>query len=215
MTTAIQPQTAAPPVATTTLVVTGMHCSSCAQAIERSLTRTSGVIDADLTFATEKLRVAYDPAVIDEAEVRAVVAKVGFGTLAEGESLETREEAHLRQLRDSRNRVIWSWLLATPVFVMMVVGWIWPDFTFTGYFFGDRLICFTFTTPLLFWVGRKYFLGAYQAIRYARVATTDVLISLGAGSAYLYRGSDSNWPENNAKALRCCGQATRPAESGG
>src|SRR5206468_1943496 len=41
-------------------------------------------------------------------------------------------------------------------------------------------------TPLLFWVGRKFFLGAYQALRYAHVATADVLISMGAGSAYLY-----------------------------
>ncbi len=174
------------PTGQITLIVTGMHCSSCAQAIERALQRTQGVRSAELTFATEKLQVTFDPDVIGVQPIKEVIKKVGFGALEEGESIETREEAHLRQLRDSRKRVVWSWVLGLPVFVMMVVSWFWPAFYFTGYFFGDRLICFVFTTPLLFWVGRKYFIGAYQAIRYARVATTDVLISLGAGSAYLY-----------------------------
>lgn len=169
----------------TTLVVTGMHCSSCAKAIERALERTSGVSAAQLTFATEKLEVQHDPAVIDLRGIKEVVGKVGFGALSEGEAVETREEAHLRQVRESWQRVIWSWILGTPVFIMMAISWFWPDFYFTGGFWGDRLICFILTTPLM-WVGRKYFLGAYQAIRYGRVATADVLISLGTGSAYLY-----------------------------
>ncbi|MDQ6694097.1 MAG: copper-translocating P-type ATPase, partial [Chloroflexota bacterium] len=146
----------------------------------------TGVEDAELTFATEKLRVTHDPLVITTKGIKAVVEKVGFGALDEGEALETREEAHLRQVRESRKRVVLAWALATPVFVMMVVSWFWPQFYFTGYFWWDRVICFLFTTPLLFWVGRKFFLGAYQAVRYAHVATADVLISMGAGSAYLY-----------------------------
>ncbi len=169
----------------TTMVVTGLHCSSCALAIERALKRTEGVHDAELTFATEKLVVKHNPSLIGTQGIKEIVRKVGFGALEEGEAIETREEAHLRQVRGSRNRVIWAWALGTPVFVMMVVSWFWPQFYFTGYFWWDRFICFIFTTSLL-WVGRKFFIGAYQAIRYAHVATTDVLISLGAGSAYVY-----------------------------
>lgn len=169
----------------TTLIVTGLHCSSCALAIERALERTPGVLDAELTFATEKLVVQHDPAALPIAGIKAVVANVGFGALEEGEAVATREETHLRQVRESRNRVLWCWLLGLPVFVMMAISWFWPAFYFTGGFWGDRFVCFLFTTPLL-WVGRKFFLGAYQALRYAHVATTDVLIALGAGSAYLY-----------------------------
>ncbi len=168
-----------------TFIVTGMHCSSCARAVERAVQRTPGVLQAELTFATEKLVVRYDPTAIDVAGIKAVVRQVGFTALAEGEAQETREQAHLRQLREAWSRVVWSWILGAPVMVMMIASWLWPDFTFTGYVWGDRLIGFLSTTPLL-WVGRKYFLGAYQALRYARVATADVLISVGAGSAYLY-----------------------------
>lgn len=174
------------PFRQTTLVITGMHCSSCARAVERAVARAPGVRRAELTFAIEKLQVEHDPAEIDVRAIKAVVAKVGFGALEEGEALESREDAHLRQLRASERRVIYSWLLGLPVFAMMAASWVWPGFTFSGSFWWDRFICFVFTTPLLFWVGRKFFLGAYQAVRYARVATTDVLIALGAGSAYLY-----------------------------
>ncbi len=52
------------PTGQITLIVTGMHCSSCAQAIERALQRTQGVRSAELTFATEKLQVTFDPDVI-------------------------------------------------------------------------------------------------------------------------------------------------------
>ncbi|HEY3368312.1 MAG TPA: heavy metal translocating P-type ATPase [Symbiobacteriaceae bacterium] len=177
----------------TTLVITGLHCSSCAQAIERALKRTPGVLIADLTFATEKLAVRHDSAVIDVRGIKAVIDRVGFGALEEGETAVTREEAHLRQLRESRQRVLWSWMLGAPVFIMMVVKWFLPGFSFTGSLRLDPWIMFGFTTPLLFWIGHKYFIGAYQALRYARVATTDVLISLGAGSAYAYSVAALFW----------------------
>lgn len=171
--------------------------------MERALTRSEGVQGAELTFAIEKLAVTHDPSVIDVRGIKEVIGRVGFTALEEGETIETREEARLRHLRDSRNRVIWSWILGMPVFIMMVAGWFWPDFYFTGGFWGDRLICFVFTTPLL-WVGRKYFLGAYQAIRYARVATTDVLIAVAPRrrsatwsacrhAAPGYCGTELNW----------------------
>jgi copper chaperone CopZ len=65
------------------LVVTGLHCSSCALAIERALKRTPGVEDAELTFATEKLIVTHDPAAIGTKGIKEVVQNVGFGALEE------------------------------------------------------------------------------------------------------------------------------------
>src|SRR5439155_5816321 len=126
----------------TTLVVTGLHCSSCALAIERALKRTQGVLDAELTFATEKLLVRHDPSIIGVRGIKETIGKVGFGALEEGEAVETREEAHLRYVRESRNRVVGAWLLGAPVFVMMAISWFWPQFYFTGYFWWDRFICF-------------------------------------------------------------------------
>jgi Cu+-exporting ATPase len=164
-----------------TFVVEGMHCSSCAIAIEKALKRRDGIADADLTFATEKLEVKYDPGKVNIPFIKEVVEKVGFKALLE-EEVVSREEIHFRKLREARNRLIFVWALGTPIFLIMVIRWFVPDFHFPY----ERWIMFGLTTPLVVWGGRKYYLGAYQAIRYARTATADVLITMGTGSAYLF-----------------------------
>lgn len=164
-----------------TFVVEGMHCSSCALAIEKALKRRDGITDADLTFATEKLEVKYDPGKVNIPFIKEVVGKVGFKALLE-EEVVSREEIHFRKLREVRNRLIFVWALGTPIFLIMINRWFIPDFHLPY----ERWIMFGFTTPLVVWGGRKYYLGAYQAIRYARTATADVLITMGTGSAYLF-----------------------------
>ncbi|MEJ2637960.1 MAG: hypothetical protein P8010_00130 [Desulfosarcinaceae bacterium] len=43
------------------LVLTGMWCPACAWVVEAALTRQAGVLDAACRFATDRLRVGYDP----------------------------------------------------------------------------------------------------------------------------------------------------------
>ena len=45
----------------TSLLISGMHCSSCAAIIERSLKKQSGVLEANVNFAAEKASVVYNP----------------------------------------------------------------------------------------------------------------------------------------------------------
>jgi Cu+-exporting ATPase len=161
-------------------VVEGMHCSSCAIAIEKALKRKDGIIDADLTFATEKLEVNYDEQKVNIPFIKEIVTKVGFKAYLEDEVV-SREEIHIRKLREATNRLKWAWGLGTPIFIVMIIRW------FTEFHFPyERWFMFGLTTPLVVWAGRKYYLGAYQALRYARAATADVLITLGTWSAYLF-----------------------------
>lgn len=166
----------------TTLIVTGMHCSSCAKAIEKAVQRKDGVKAAELTFATEKLIIQHDPEKIEVSELKEIVRKVGFKAILENETEETREEAHIRHLKFEKNRLQWAWTLGFPIFLMMIIRWFVPDFQFTG----ERYLMFALATPLQFIVARKYYLGAYQALRYGRTATTDLLISLGSSAAYFF-----------------------------
>jgi Cu+-exporting ATPase len=165
---------------TETFIVEGMHCSSCAMAIEKALKRREGIQDADLTFATEKLEVKYDPQKVDVPFIKEVVGKVGFNALLETEVV-SKEEIHIRKLKEARDRLNWAWIIGSPIFIIMIIRW-FTDFHFPF----ERWIMFGLTTPLVVWVGRKYYLGAYQAIRYARTATADVLITIGTWSAYLF-----------------------------
>ena len=47
--------------------VEGMTCSSCAQTVEKTVQKLSGVKDASVNFATEKLTVSYNE---DELDVQ-------------------------------------------------------------------------------------------------------------------------------------------------
>lgn len=50
-----------------------MHCSSCAAATEKALKRRNGIVDADLTFETEKLEVKYDPQKVNIPFIKEIV----------------------------------------------------------------------------------------------------------------------------------------------
>jgi Cu+-exporting ATPase len=93
----------------------------------------------------------------------------------------SREELHIRKLREATNRLKWAWGIGTPIFIVMIIRW-FTEFNFPY----ERWFMFGLTTPLVIWVGRKYYIAAYQALRYARAATADVLITIGTWSAYLF-----------------------------
>ena len=75
----------------TTLNVTGMHCASCAVAIEDSLKKVEGVSKAAVNFATEKAYVEYNPEKATPPELEQAIERTGYGVL--------KEEAELLKLK--------------------------------------------------------------------------------------------------------------------
>lgn len=62
----------------TTFLVTGMTCTNCAAAIERNVRKLSGIGEAYVDFANEKLHIAFDPTQINESKVIARVQQIGY-----------------------------------------------------------------------------------------------------------------------------------------
>ena len=58
--------------------ITGMHCASCANAIEKSLSKVKGVRKANVNFASEKASVEYDPKLADEIALKNAVKAAGY-----------------------------------------------------------------------------------------------------------------------------------------
>ena len=67
----------------TTIVISGMHCATCAQTIEKALSKTTGVLKASVNFASEKANVEFDKSKIDEASLNEVVKKSGYKVIEE------------------------------------------------------------------------------------------------------------------------------------
>ncbi len=62
------------------LPITGMTCAACARRIERQLTKTPGVRQANVNFATSRATVEYDSGATNTSSLVNVVKDVGYGT---------------------------------------------------------------------------------------------------------------------------------------
>ncbi len=61
-----------------TLRIEGMTCASCVASVEKSLSQTSGVVEASVNLATESAVVRFDPASVDFARLREAVQRAGY-----------------------------------------------------------------------------------------------------------------------------------------
>ena len=60
-----------------TLPVVGMTCANCVATVERNAKKASGVTDANVNFASEKVTFSYDPTLAGDQDVAAeVIARV-------------------------------------------------------------------------------------------------------------------------------------------
>lgn len=58
--------------------ISGMHCVSCAQTIEKALKSEKGIINANVNFATEKTVVEYDSAKVSLERIGEIIRETGY-----------------------------------------------------------------------------------------------------------------------------------------
>ena len=68
----------APGLATSELVIDGMHCASCAQRVQRSLRSVPAVASAAVNLATERAYVTFDPTATSADELCEAIAAGGY-----------------------------------------------------------------------------------------------------------------------------------------
>jgi len=161
------------------LELEGMTCAACAMRIEKVLNRIDG-ISATVNFATEKARIRIAPGAATLETLIAAVNKAGYGA---HESIGTsREEEKQRRAAAYRNelRVFWvAAALTLPLVAQMSV-------MFLGYHEDvlPRWLQWLLATPVQFWAGKRFYVGAWHALR-GGGANMDVLVALGTSMAYL------------------------------
>ena len=155
------------------LPVEGMTCAACASRIARTLSRTPGVADAEVNYATARARVLFDPAEVDETLLRTKIEGLGYHV----PEVDDREEAEARHLRDLQRRLVVAAVLSVPLVVISMVmplqfdGWEWW--------------AAALATPVVWWSGWGFHRAAWINLRH-RTATMDTLVSMGTLSAWLW-----------------------------
>ena len=160
------------------LAISGMHCSSCANIIERQLKKVAGVSEARVNFASEKASIVYDPSLAKITDLENAVAKAGYKASenAIDESQKIKTEWH---------KFLASFILSAPMIYFML-------FDFFGWFPGAKsllpyvgIISFILSTPVQFIMGAGFYRGMWSALK-MRTFNMDSLIAIGTSVAYFY-----------------------------
>ena len=168
------------------LVISGMHCSSCAAIIERQLKKVPGVTEAKVNFASEKASVLYDPGSANTQDLINAVEKAGYkGMPADSEDSQAQTKRQLSEIKGQWNKFLFSLLLSSPMIYFMFLDF----FTFLP---GGKMvlpyigiISFILSTPVQFIAGANFYKGMVSALR-MRTFNMDSLIAIGTSVAYFY-----------------------------
>jgi len=159
--------------------ISGMTCAACAARIERALNRLPGTL-ATVNLATERARVRYTPGLVTHEQLLATIQRVGYG--AEEVSGGENDAERLRHAADYATLLRQFWFaLALTVPLLVQMAWMFSDHH--GEFL-PRWLQLAVATPVQFWIGRRFYVAAWHALRGG--ANMDVLIALGTSAAYLF-----------------------------
>jgi len=148
-----------------------MHCAACAQRIEKTLSKVSGVKDVKVSFASKETIIEYDPDETDLGEIEKVIENIGYRGIEKKAFLEEEKE----ELRKKIALFVLGLILTIPIFITKMF------FDFPG----RNVLLLLLTTPVQFVVGWHFYRGAYFSLK-GRFADMNVLVVLSTTTAYLY-----------------------------
>jgi Cu2+-exporting ATPase len=164
--------------------IDGMHCSTCELYLESEAAEQDGVYQADASYASSAMKVAYDPDAVDATDLSDSLSGMGYRATLRDEATD-----------DSPGHA--SRLLVGGIFGMMAMTW-YALFLYPTYFGYDPVVSFgTFdgaylysqlavvTAVILLYTGRPILRGAYVSLRTGR-PNVDLLITIAAVAAYSY-----------------------------
>lgn len=171
------------------LWIDGMHCASCEFLIRKIALRTRGILDAASSYATATAKIIYDPELITESELPAILGRSGYRARLRGDAVPDYDE------RPDLLRLLTAGCLAAVVmmFSMLFVypihgGFLRPD----DYeamrwlaFEATPLILFALSSMLVFYVGWPILRGAWTGLRVGML-NMDALLALSILAAYGY-----------------------------
>ncbi|WCJ36920.1 Copper-transporting ATPase HMA4 [Euphorbia peplus] len=177
------------------LKVEGINSLEDVTVIQSSLESAQGVNHVEVDLAEHKVTISYDPDLTGPRSLIQYIAGVSGGPNTYHANLyvppRRREAEHLQETRTYRNQFFLSCLFSIPVVLFsMVLPMLhpygnWLEHRILNMLTVGMLLRWILCTPVQFIVGRRFYVGAYHALR-QKSANMDVLVALGTNTAYFY-----------------------------
>lgn len=172
-----------------TFMLEGMHCTSCALAIEQAVKQLPGVEDVVVNVTTEKLSVTYLAARLTSAEIIQAVRDAGYKaelldeTDVRGQMDRLEEQAH-----QTWYRFVWSALFSLPLVYLsmgpMLGLWLPDALSPRLHAISYGLVQLLLTLPVLF-LNRQYYVNGFKAL-VKKHPNMDSLVALATSFAFSY-----------------------------
>ncbi|KAJ3252662.1 ATPase Cu transporting protein 7B [Chytriomyces hyalinus] len=183
---------------TTKLEVGGMTCASCVASVERVVAELQGVESVSVSLLTNMAVIKHAPSTIGVRSLITAITDAGFSaSLSLSSDIQNvAHERSLKELADYQKSATIAFIFALPAFtVSMIIGMALPednpvrqavDYEIVPGLTVRALVMVLLATPVQFWVGGRFYRGAWKSLRYAKSANMDVLVALGTSAAYFY-----------------------------
>ncbi|ODS64244.1 MAG: copper-translocating P-type ATPase [Acidovorax sp. SCN 65-108] len=165
------------------VVLEGMHCAACALTIEDALRSVPGVLQADVSAATRRARVVWQPSQVQPSQWMDAVHKAGYRAMP-------AMDAFAREQRQRENRrALWRWLVA-GFCMMQVMMYAWPAYVAQpGDLTGEmeqllRWASWVITLPMVVFSCGPFFSSALRDVRLRRVSM-DLPVALGMAITFV------------------------------
>lgn len=164
-----------------TFDIEGMTCAACATRIEKVLSKTEGVIQANVNLTMNTGTVEYVEGVLTESDIVNKIEKIGF----KGKVRKEGEVKKSKATKKKQMQLLISIILSLPLLYTMVTHMPFASSLPMPHLLMNPWVQVLFATPVQFIIGWQFYEGAYRAIR-NKSANMDVLIVLGTSAAYFY-----------------------------
>jgi len=170
---------------TTTITIGGMTCAACVRRVESALRQVEGVTDVAVNLATARATLSHRPQWAGLEALRDVVTDQGYVYLGVpgDDRADPVQEAREREIRDLTRRFAVGAVLSVLIFSGSMLQGLpllrnVPRPVLLG-------ALFLLTTPVVFWVGSRFMIGAVKAAR-QKTSDMNTLVAVGTLAAYLY-----------------------------
>ncbi|MFM6399863.1 heavy metal translocating P-type ATPase, partial [Planktothrix sp.] len=166
----------------------GMGCAACANTIETAIQNVDGVAICHVNFSAEQATVEFDPKQTNIEQIQQAVMDAGY--IAKPiEDTTSHLEDREKENREIEQKLTQKVAISAIISVFLVIGGL-PMMTglnlpLIPHWMHNPWLQLILTTPILFWSGQSFFLGAWKGLKLHQ-ADMNTLIAVGTGAAYFY-----------------------------
>ena len=166
------------------LIIEGIHCAACVWLNEAALQKQQGIISANINYTNNKAKIVFDPRAIKLSAIFSLISSIGYEAHIYDPS--TQENLLTKESKSYFTSFVVG-VFCTMSIMMVAIA------QYAGYFKGMsadmksvlNLISCLLATPVLFFTGRVFFVGAYYGVKQGYVGM-DFLVAFGASLTFAY-----------------------------